>query len=252
MNLTTVTPKAAYGQTASVGFPALANWQDNAEAQAQGIQDRFESVFNVMFGTGILSGTYTPNLISIGAGLSVNVAAFEALLGIPIVKTTTSLIGGLTPSALNYLYLMQDGSFSSNTTGVSPGTTANPALLLATATTGVATVTSVDETVRVEISIHGKGERELLYGAGLAAPFDTSPYAVTFDSTDGTDGTVTSVTIPFLLASGAPLHVYNGESRLVKTSGYSLSVVGSTTVVTFASGKIPVADTIATVIATPA
>jgi hypothetical protein len=252
VNLTTVTPKVTYGQTASVGFPALNAWQTNAEEVSQGIEDRFELIFNLLIGVGVLSGTYTPDLVTAGSGLSVNVAAFDALLGVPIRKTVSSIVGGLAASDDNYIYLMQDGSFESNTTGVSPGTTSNPALLLAVATTDGSSVTSVDETGRVEIAIHGKGERELLYGDGLAAPFDVSPYAVAWDSTDGHDGSVTTVTLPFLLASGAPLHVYNGRERYVKYSDFSLSDDGTNTTLTFEDGAIPVAGTIVTVIATPA
>lgn len=102
------------------------------------------------------------------------------------------------------------------------------------------------------ISEIGGIPQELLYGASLAAPYDISPYAVTFDSTDGADGTVNSITIPFLLNSGAPLIVRVGRETYVPFADYTVAPSGSNTVVTFVSGTYPLANTIVTVIATPA
>jgi hypothetical protein len=61
-------------------------------------------------GNGALSG----GTISAGAGLSVSIAAFKALIGTVIETDAATIVGGLTPSDLNYIYARQDGTFTVN------------------------------------------------------------------------------------------------------------------------------------------
>lgn len=77
--------------------------------------------------------------IAAGSGLSVNVAAGVAVTGCEVTKLAF-VIGGLPASQPTvHLYLNQDGTGTSNLTGISPA----KAVKLGTAVTGVATVTSV-------------------------------------------------------------------------------------------------------------
>lgn len=77
---------------------------------------------------------------SIGTGLSVNVSAGTASIGGRVTASGSFAIGGLTPSTTVHLYLLQNGSGTSNTTGTAP---ANSVKLGTAVTSGVA-VTSVN------------------------------------------------------------------------------------------------------------
>lgn len=235
MNLTTV-QHPSYGDGATTYASRQETWMTNAEANEQAIQTRNELSNNLLVGTGVIAGSYTAPLLAIGAGLSVNVAAFSAFLGNPIQKTSTSIIGGLTPSTVNHLYLMQDGSYLSNTTGVSPGTLSNPATKLGTATTGVATVTSVDNT-RTEIYLFGKGPREEQFALAWDADPDLR-----------TGGALHAVTLSATPATGTLVEVYVDRARWV--NGLDFTVSGA--VVTFISGAYPILDEVVTVVSTPA
>lgn len=61
-------------------------------------------------GNGWLSG----GAISAGAGLSVSIAAFTAMIGTYVETDGATIVGGLTPSDLNYIYARQDGTFTVN------------------------------------------------------------------------------------------------------------------------------------------
>lgn len=78
---------------------------------------------------------------SAGTGLSVNVTAGTALIE-SLVTVSGFTIGGLAPSTTNHLYLLANGTGTSNTTGTAPANSVK----LGTATTGVGTVTAVDTT----------------------------------------------------------------------------------------------------------
>lgn len=78
---------------------------------------------------------------SIGTGLSVNVTSGVASIG-GRVTAGAFVIGSLTPSTTNHLYMTNAGAGTSNTTGTQPANTVK----LGTCVTGVATVTSVDIT----------------------------------------------------------------------------------------------------------
>jgi hypothetical protein len=76
---------------------------------------------------------------SAGTGLAVDVTAGTASIGGPVTFAAFS-IAGLAPSTLNHLYVLQDGTATSNTTGIAPALSAK----LGTATTDASSVTSVD------------------------------------------------------------------------------------------------------------
>jgi hypothetical protein len=178
MELTTVV-KPEYGDGASLFASRFTTWMENSEGQTQAVQDRLEASFDALVGSGVIADSYAGDLISIGSGLSVDIAAFSALIGYGIVMAAGN-IGGLEPSDTNSLYLFQDGSFDSNVTDINPGTADNPAIKLGEAITDATTVTTVDNT-RTEIDL----------GAG-----------------GGGSGTVTSValTLPsWLTATGSPI-----------------------------------------------
>jgi len=92
-------------------------------------------------GNGAISG----GIISIGAGLAVNVSALKALVGTVTENDATQTVGSLTASALNFLFLRQNGTWTINTTGAVPVniTTHGAFLFWGTATTNVSTVTAV-------------------------------------------------------------------------------------------------------------
>jgi hypothetical protein len=77
---------------------------------------------------------------SIGTGLSVNVTAGTALVAGLVTVSAGFAIGGLTPSTTNHLYLNQNGTGTSNTSGTQPALTTK----LGTATTSGVAVTSVN------------------------------------------------------------------------------------------------------------
>ena len=95
------------------------------------IEDSFGAV-----GPYVISGLVP----SIGTGLSVDVTAGSALIGMLVTVASSFTIGSLAASNTNHLYLLDDGTGTSNTSGTAPA----GSVKLGTATTGVATVTSVD------------------------------------------------------------------------------------------------------------
>lgn len=83
--------------------------------------------------------------LSIGAGLSVDVSAGEAVVGAAgarcfVQKTGSTNVPSLTVSTTCYIYLHKDGTFSFNTSGTPPANS----ILVGTAATGVSTVSSVN------------------------------------------------------------------------------------------------------------
>ncbi|HEY9016520.1 MAG TPA: hypothetical protein VIM84_15805 [Gemmatimonadales bacterium] len=102
-----------------------ADWNDNWE--------RAENSFAVV-GPYVVSGLVP----SIGTGLSVNVTAGVALIKGYLSKSSFT-IGSLTPSTTNHLYLLANGTATSNTTGTAPANSVK----LGTATTNATVVTAV-------------------------------------------------------------------------------------------------------------
>lgn len=109
------------------GLPLSANDYNNNLAL-------IESTF-LTLGSWIVSGLVP----SAGTGLSVNVTAGSAVIGAEVTAAASFTIAGLTNATTNYLYLRQDGTGTSNTTGTQPANTA----FLGTAVTAGGVVTSV-------------------------------------------------------------------------------------------------------------
>jgi len=83
--------------------------------------------------------------LSAGTGLNANVAAGTCVVnGYHIVSDATQAVS-VTASQTNYIWLNEDGTLSSNTTGTNPGSE----LLLGTAVTDGSGVTSVDNTPNI-------------------------------------------------------------------------------------------------------
>lgn len=80
---------------------------------------------------------------SAGTGLSVNVTAGTASIGMQVVKASTWTISGLSPSTTNHLYLLNTGAGTSNTTGTAPANSVK----LGTALTDGTGVLSVDTSI---------------------------------------------------------------------------------------------------------
>lgn len=108
-----------------------------------------EALVNV-FGNGAISG----GLITAGAGLSVDIAAWEALVGTYIGNDASTTVGGLAPSSVNYIFARQNGAFSVNQDGSDPSATAGDFLLWGTATTDGSGVTAVSNNRRLFQTFH--------------------------------------------------------------------------------------------------
>lgn len=76
----------------------------------------FVEQMQAAWGNGALSG----GIITAGVGFSVSVAALKALVGTVVETDAALVIGGLTPSTANNLYVRQDGTGEAIATGASP------------------------------------------------------------------------------------------------------------------------------------
>lgn len=134
----------------ATGFAAgtIANY-GKFRTNDQGIQNRLELDNNTRHGTGVIAGSYSGALLSAGVGLAASIAPHKSIIGFVVNKTASGSVG-LDPNTTNHIWLFQDGSYDANTTGTNPGTVANPAIKLGTATTNASSVTAVDNT-RTEI-----------------------------------------------------------------------------------------------------
>ena len=107
-----------------------------AEASMQAIEDRVEDTFEALHGLGVLSGLE----FGIGAGLSVTVAIGTALIGVEVTFEALNI-----PVEANsnpgYIYLLQDGTYEVNVTGVAPSDVAS--ILRGTFVSDADSVTSV-------------------------------------------------------------------------------------------------------------
>lgn len=121
---------------------------------------------------GVVSGL----AISAGAGLAVAVTAGAAFIGGHVVKAAGFSISGLAPSTTNHIYLQQNGTGTSNTTGTQPANTAK----LGTALTDVSGVLSVAQNwasgrqVVVALNVHNHGG-----GAGHPDSIDLASWHAT-------------------------------------------------------------------------
>lgn len=130
--------------------------------------------------------------LSAGTGLSVNVAAGSAVIGAEVTASGSFTIAGLTPSSTCYLYLQQDGTGTSNTSGTQPANTA----FLGIAVTGSSTVSSVSIAGRpATVPFRDTSGHLLLTGgsaptAAAGANAGTSPPSPIVNSGNDTRGSI--------------------------------------------------------------
>lgn len=130
-----------------VGFAtSLQSRLDDLESRTKLLEARLEKQ-QAQLQFGALSG----GTIAAGAGLSVTVTLLTALVGCYVETDATQTVGGLTASTTNYLWLRQDGTVTSNTSGSKPssGDGKGDALLWGTATTDTTSVTAVSNERRI-------------------------------------------------------------------------------------------------------
>jgi hypothetical protein len=134
------------------GFASAMNANLGAfRSNDQNIENRLESLANSLFGTGVIAGSYSAPLLSVGSGLSVVVEAHQSLIGVVVNQSASASIAVPDNAATAYLWEFQDGSHSATTTAANPGTTNNPAVKLGTCVTSSGAVTSVSDT-RTEVN----------------------------------------------------------------------------------------------------
>lgn len=129
--------------------PGLASaFRGSINTYVGAIEDKVQSVQyyhereNYLRGYGAVSG----GTISAGAGLSVTIGTLTAVVGNYIQTSAVGTVGGLPENDTSYIYLRQDGEFTSNIAGTVPGTGDGhgEALYWGYAVTDGSSVTSVD------------------------------------------------------------------------------------------------------------
>ncbi len=151
---------------------------------------------------------------SIGAGLAVNISAGAAVVG-AYQNLAGFVIGSLTPSTTNHLYLLENGTGTANTTGTAPVASAK----LGTCVTGVATVTSVSDGrdsgrqqfVMLQNEIHG--------GSAAGLPSAGQPRTLHLNSWNATDGE--GFEVSGVLPPGA-VSGMGARTIVTKTANYTL------------------------------
>lgn len=117
----------------------------NAYAAAAEDKAQLAVAFLEALQTALGNGALTGGTISAGVGLSVSVAALTAFVGTYVNVTGATVVGSLADTTTNYIFLYQDGTFTSNTTGTVPSSSGGhgAAMLWGTATTAGGIVTGV-------------------------------------------------------------------------------------------------------------
>lgn len=139
--------------------PGLASaFRGSVNAYVGGVEDKTQYIqfyvekINSSAGFGWISG----GTVAAGSGLSVTVDAYEAVVGNYIQCTTQGTVGGLAANDTNYLYLRQDGVWTTNVAGTVPasGDGHGAALKWGYAVTDGTAVTSVSNT-RAQFRVSG-------------------------------------------------------------------------------------------------
>lgn len=122
--------------------PRVNGYVGTVEDKAQLVQAHLEGILAAYSGGACLSG----GTISAGAGLSVNISAFVGFAGNRVANNASTVVGGLAANNTNYIFLRQDSTFTTNTTGAIPGTAdgKGTAFLWGYAVTGASGVNSVN------------------------------------------------------------------------------------------------------------
>lgn len=139
----------------------------SADTKARFTEAHLEQLIRYL-GNGWISG----GSVTIGTGLSVNVASLTAMVCNVVQTDAAGTVGGLESNATNYIYLRQDGTWSSNTAGSIPGTADGhgTAMLWGQAVTGTGTVSSVDNTRATFGTVAAIGPHAATHNAGAADP----------------------------------------------------------------------------------
>lgn len=211
-------------------IPAVANAilpSDDLNDNWELIEDSFDILSPVIF-TGLVQ--------SAGTGLSVNVTAGSALIGMKVTEAGAFVIGSLTPSTTNHLYVLSDGTGTSNTTGTAPA----DSVKLGTATTDGSGVTAVatnwtsgrQALTRHENLVHGSG-------AGHPRAVDLASWHATNNEGNEVRGVLPSGALP---TGGALLPVTSKTANYTATdSDYFIKVDSTSGAVTItlpaASGR---------------
>lgn len=122
------------------------------EANDQFEQNELELTIRDFFGDGVVRGSYTPPILSIGSGLQVNIAPHTTLNGFAN-KLANSAVVALPPSTTKYIWELQNNTDLTPSYVLTdilpvyplPGTVDNLPTLLGQATSNATNITSITE-----------------------------------------------------------------------------------------------------------
>lgn len=131
--------------------------------------------------------------ISAGTGLAVNVATGTASIGGRITVAATFAIAGLADSTTNHIYLKDDGTGTSNTTGTAPANSVK----LGTALTAAGAVSSVAQTWASGRDVF-RHPKDLVHGSGAGHPraVDLASWHATNNEGNEVKGVLPSGSLP--------------------------------------------------------
>lgn len=152
---------------------------------------------------------------SAGTGLSVNVTAGVASIGGQVTKSVGWTLGSLTPSTTNHLYLQQNGTGTSNTTGTQPALSVK----LGTAVCDGTGVTSVGTNYAAGRQTRRRTE-DLVMGSGAGYPraVDVSSWHATNNEGNEIKGTLAAGALPSTLNAPLTLLLDDANQNSVQTA----------------------------------
>lgn len=149
---------------------------------------------------------------SAGTGLSVNITAGVAFIGGRLTVSGGFTISGLTDATLNYLYLLQNGTGTSNTTGTAPANSVR----LGTATTAAGVVSAVNLLRSSGRQTRVRPENQVAGAVGSMGSIDLASW----NATAG-DGFQVFGTLP---AGAQPANVFLKDSDQTLSDGTDIAV----------------------------
>lgn len=157
--------------------------------------------------------------IAAGAGLSVTVTPYGALVGNPIGNDATGTVGSLQPNATNPIYLYQDGTWDLSGTAAGHGLS----MLWGQATTNASAVTAVDNNRRFHMRQYG-GTAISTNGLGTIT-LSVEQYAHPLIAFSGTVGGTCVVRLPLQpYAAWDVLNLGSASTSLCGASGGSVII----------------------------